>query len=486
MTVSRHHETSDRDRLGDKEKKREMDAQDFHGPWAGRRSGRPGSPGGSVRRRASRQGFPHVWLCGYEPRDVRVRSVSGGASVLITGTCLATEAEIDQTLRAAALGGWDALAAAGPGSYLTVLAVDSETIVFGDLAGAVLVYYTVRDGELVWATASDPLREYAGAQPDLDLLALTWSSRGSRHTEGRLRLIGSRWSRRGTCCASASMDTRLSGGTSRRRAPRSRRPPDRIGSAVSDGVARRARRVPLITGDLGGTDSAALVALAARDVPTIALTYVDDETSGDLEHGQRVVDSVPLLSWELLRRDASMDGYTGINTPDALPRADLPSLAVLSWPHESALLDHARRTGSIDHLIGVGGDEALTSGPETLPLRLRAGRVGSAIGGAIELAREDRGSATRAMVALLAAAGSSYQRSLQHAAGAIRSRAVDPEQALAMWELLDPVRPTFAAGWLTQTAAERIGQRTAALAQERQPWDIQRLQRISVSGGAPR
>ena len=99
------------------------------------------------RRSQPAQGFPHVWLCGYEPRDVRVRSVSGGASVLITGTCLATEAR--DSIRHCgrpALGGWDA-----PGRLpglvrnLTVLAVDSETIRLRRSrrgGGAVLVYYT--------------------------------------------------------------------------------------------------------------------------------------------------------------------------------------------------------------------------------------------------------------------------------------------------------------------------------------------------------
>jgi asparagine synthase (glutamine-hydrolysing) len=347
----------------------------------------------------------------------------------------------------------------------------TETVVFGDLAGAVIVYYTVRDGELVWTTASDPLRDYADAEPDLDLFALDVVLAGIAPYGGtapfdgvevvppgyalRIGIEGHSVERWYTPSPRATFDETA----------------HRLGNAVTDGVRRRALRVSMLTADMGGTDSAVLAALAGRFVDTLAFTYVDDEARGDLEHGQRVAASVPRLTQEFLRGDSSALFYEGLRTPAALPLTDLPTIISLSYFLELLSLCRAAQAGSTDHLFGVGGDETLSTGPETLSARLRAGRVVSATRGAFALACEDRGSVGSAMLGLLDSVSGSYSRSMRRAALAIGRNGVDPNRQLRTWELIDLVRPTFAAGWLTRAAAERLAQLTAHLAEVSQPWE---------------
>jgi asparagine synthase (glutamine-hydrolysing) len=415
-------------------------------------------------------GFPHVWLNGYEQSEVRRRrSADGHASALFVGSCLASDAELDRALPLAARGRWRSLA--GPGSYLTVLRAGGETIVFGDLAGKVLVSYTVVGGGVLWSTAASALGAYVGKDPDLDQLALDMVIDGIAPYGGTapfdgvevvppgwaLRIVGGRYSveRWYEQRPRATFEQAAEG----------------IGGALIDGVGRRAALCSPVSGDMGGTDSTVLLALAAVFAEVVGFTYVDDEASEDLEHSRRVAAALPRLRRRVFRRDPATDYFQGLERPAELLVPDLPSLFLLSQRHHAMAPRAARAAGSRHHLIGVGGDEVLTSDVDTLPDRLRSGRVISATRGAAALARSDRGSSARAITALVCVAAGTYERSLRAAAGAILRGAIDPESQPAAWQLLIPARATMAAGWLTRPAARRIGEQVHRLALERQPWD---------------
>jgi asparagine synthase (glutamine-hydrolysing) len=420
---------------------------------------------------APADGLPNIWLFGYERDEVRCRrSPDGRSSVLVIGSCLATDDELDRALPLATGGRWRSLV--GAGSYLTVLSTGGETMVIGDLAGTVRVSFMTVDGGVLWSTAASAPADYAGRPPDLDRLVLDMTIDGIAPYGGStpfdgvevvppgyaLRLVRGRWSIERwyeplppTTFAQAAIG---------------------IGDALVDGVARRAALSSPITGDSGGTDSTILLALAAQQTDAIGFTYLeDDKAGGDLRHGKRVEAALPRLRREVLRRDPAADHFQGLDHPDELLVPDLPTTFLVSQAHESRILRAAGAAGSSHHLFGIGGDEALTSGPETLPARLRSGRVVSATRGAMALARSDRASTAQAIVAVLGAAAGSYERALRTAGRAIRRHEVDPEAQPTNWQLVRPAQPTMAAGWLTRQAAQRIGEHAQRLAEQRQPWE---------------
>ncbi len=415
-------------------------------------------------------GFSHVWLHGYGQSDVRrCRSTDDQASVLVVGSCLASDAELDRAVPLAARGRWRSLA--GPGSYLTILSTGGETVVFGDLAGTVLVFYMVVDGGVLWSTSASALGDYAGKLPDLDRLALDMAIEGIPPHGGAspfdgVEVVPLGWALRlagGRCSVERWYEPRPRATFAQAAAG--------IGDALIDGVARRAALASPITGDMGGMDSTVLLALAAAYADVVGFTYVDDEASDDLAHGRRVEAALPRLDRRVLQRDPATDYFQGLDHPEELLVPDLPSLFLLSQPHHMGILRAARAAGSTHHLCGVGGDEILSSGPDTLPDRLRFGRAARAIRGAVALAREDRTSPARAIGALLRAAAGSYEQALRAAAHAIVRGAIDPAAQAAAWQLLSPAQPTMAAGWLRPEAARRIGEQAEQLAQERQYWE---------------
>jgi asparagine synthase (glutamine-hydrolysing) len=389
--------------------------------------------------------------------------------VLVVGSCLASDEELDRALPAAARGRWRSLA--GPGSYLTVLSAAAETIVFGDLAGAVRVYFIAIDGGVLWSTSASALADYAGKSPNLDMLALHMAIAGIPPYGGATPFDGVEAVPPGYVLRLRDDSYRLEPWYEPLPQATFAETAAGMTGALIDGVARRAGLSAPITGDFGGTDSTILLALAALQTDAVGFTYLDNEQArGDLLHGERVSEALPRLRRQVLVRDPATDQFQGLDRPDQLLVPDLPSPFLLSQRHELRILHAARAAGSRHHMFGVGGDEALTAGPETLPDMLRAARVIGAIRAAVALARSDRSWPVPAIGALVSVATGSYEADLRRSARAIRSGAIDPDAQLTNWQLIRPAQPTLAAAWLTHGAAQWIGEQAERLAEQRQPW----------------
>jgi hypothetical protein len=441
---------------------------------AGWRATRPGWKPDRVPRHgvSAGQDFPCTWVIGHPTRHVRARRSPGGqARVLTVGGCLPSAEELDRALRSTGWGRWQSLAAA-PGSYLTVFSDPDETVVFGDLGGATPVYYAVVDGGVLWSTAATPLAAYVRDTPDLGMLALDLSINwippyGGGTPYEHVRAVPPGWALR------IGRD-----GCSVQRwcAPLPRATFDQTAAAIAGqlvhGVARRVELGSPISGDFGGTDSTILVALAARHVDTVGITYVDNPATTDVEHGKRVALAMPRLTRRLVPRSVDSLYYEGIGAPERLPQTDLPSTAFVYNAHSKAILEVALEAGSGHHLFGFGGDQALSSGPDTLVARLRDGRILSALALTATWARADRTSSWRAVRALAqGAVGGSYPRAVGRAASAIGPGAID-DRDYAFWELaFTPVRPTAAAGWVSTDAAPRVRTLAGRLAGEPALWE---------------
>jgi len=193
-------------------------------------------------------GLSDMWLYGYGGADVRQRrSTDDQAGVLVVGSCLVSDEELDRALPVAAAGRWRSLA--GPGSYLTVLHTARETIVFGDLAGTVLVFYMAVDGGVLWSTAASALVDYAGKVPDLDRLALDMAIEGIPPYGGAspfdgVEAVPPGWALRiadGQCAIVQWYEPQPGASFAQAAAG--------IGDALIDGVARRAMLHRTISGD---------------------------------------------------------------------------------------------------------------------------------------------------------------------------------------------------------------------------------------------
>jgi asparagine synthase (glutamine-hydrolysing) len=419
--------------------------------------------------RPAGDGFPNVWTSGYNQEELhRCRSRDGHVHVLIAGPCLVSGAELERALPVAARGRWDALAQ-WSGSYLTVLSDDDETVVFGDLAGTVTVFYTLVEGGVLWATAATPLADYAGAAPNWEHLGLELvldkiAPFGGMTPYYRVHAVPPGWALR-----IGPDGHRVERWYELRPEATFAQTAAGMGEALIDGVARRAACASPISCEMGGTDSTVLAALAALVQRTIAITYVDTETTRDLEHGRRVEDSLPGLTRHLVRRAPTMHYYDGAGRLEGSVWTDLPSETALHPAWNDTVLRPALDAGARVHMLGVGGDEALCSGPATLLPLFRAGRVASAALGAAALARRARVSQARAIIALAVNAVGSYEGSLKRAAVVTSRAGIEPERAGA-WDLLAPVQAMAARGWLTRDGARPVAQLIGLLAEQRPPW----------------
>ncbi len=406
-----------------------------------------------------------AWVSGYEARHVRtVTSDDGDPTALsMIGICLASGEELRAGLAAARLGRWSDLAR-WSGSYVTVVSQPAQTVVFGDLAGVSPVYFVPSEAGCLWATAATPLAARFGGEPDLVAVGLDLAVSGIEPYGGRapyelvqrvppgwmLRTHGSgynleRWYSPTEAARYAEVATRFRG-------------------LLLDAVARRAALGSPITADFGGVDSSTLIALASRDQDVVGITYADHPGSQDLHYASALVGACPRVRHEVITRSAATLSYAELRGGAELPATDLPSGDVAVLGVDRAIVGLSALIGSSDHLTGLGGDQLLSGSPTSLSGALLSNRH-EAIARARRMARADRTSTLRVLLAMTRLGRTSYPQALRQVSALLRSGVIDPTAEPPGWrDQLSWCTPNCAAGWLTRDAAASVSERLLALA----------------------
>lgn len=391
-----------------------------------------------------------AWSVGYRPTEIRTITLPVNVTVTVIGRCLATDAELFTAAAMTDVRNYAPLASFG-GSYLSIVNHANETVVIGDLAGRTCVYHAAADDGHLWSTAATPLAAYLRAPRDLEVLALDLAVHG-------LELYGGHTPYQGVEAVPPGSLLRLTAGTANverwhvlatdvREAP----PFDAVAAPFAlelfNSAARRAGKVPLITGDFsGGTGSGVLMHLASLFGEAIGITYADYPEAAT--QSSQIARQYQRLGHQVVLKDTETLHYNDLLTPGALPVTDLPSGDVPVLGPDRAILERAAELGSEHHLIGVGDDELLSARPSTLATLYRRGRRRTARRGARALARSQRSSARRAVGQVRELAYADYQHTMLRVANSILmgevSATVEPDD----WRLLAWATPTAAAGWL--------------------------------------
>ncbi|MFI5836554.1 asparagine synthase-related protein [Micromonospora sp. NPDC051300] len=254
-----------------------------------------------------------------------------------------------------------------PGSFHTLATTPDGTAVRGGLAGFRRVYWhTAPEGPLLVSDRADVLAALTGSDVDDEALALrlltpfapwplSWRPvwRGVHgvppHELLAVDRAGRPRTRRWWQPPEASLDLDAAAG--------------RLHEALSAAVALRGRPGDVIAGDLSGTDSTSLCALAVRQGRrVIGLTCVSpDPLDDDLPWAELAAREFGTLTHEVIEGDANPLPYTDLHQP--ADSFDEPTSAVMYRAGFLAASRRAAAHGAAVRLTGFGGDELFSADP---------------------------------------------------------------------------------------------------------------------------
>ncbi|MFI9344019.1 asparagine synthase-related protein [Streptomyces sp. NPDC052773] len=311
--------------------------------------------------------IPHAsgrpWLIGRWPDRVLTTAVCGPARLAVLGQHAVTEEEAARAARAGSPEAADAYARKWPGSHHLIAALDGRTLVRGTVTGVRSVFVTRvpgAQGARVVSDRADVLADLTGADLDGGRLAVQLLSPGILHplttqtvwrgvdvVPGDRRVLLDREGRLRTsrCWSPPPAELPLAEGA---RLVRER---------LADAVAVRTTGRELISADLGGVDSTAVVATAARaGAKTVAYTAaVHDVLGDDVLYARRTVEALDAVEHHVVPASAVPLTFDRVDALD--DDLDTPSLYAVNRHRRMHIIERAAERGSPLHLSGMGGDE---------------------------------------------------------------------------------------------------------------------------------
>jgi asparagine synthase (glutamine-hydrolysing) len=319
-----------------------------------------------ARARGTRE-VPHPsgrpWLIGRWPDHAVTTTVRGSARLVVVGEHGVGEEEAARAIRAGSLEAADAYARSWPGSHHLVACFDGSTLVRGTITGVRSVF-TARvpgpDGAHLVSDRADVLADLTGADLDEARLAVHLLSPGILHPlttqtvwrgvdvvpgdrrvllerDGRLRT--SRWWSPPPAGLPLAEGARL------------------VRERLADAVAVRIAGRGLVSADLGGVDSTAVVATAARaGAKTVAYTAaIHDVLGDDVTHARRTVEALEAVEHHVVPATAVPLTFDRVN--ELHDTLDTPSVYAVNRHRRMYIVERAAERGSALHLSGMGGDE---------------------------------------------------------------------------------------------------------------------------------
>ncbi|GGT01029.1 asparagine synthase [Streptomyces chromofuscus] len=320
---------------------------------------RAGSRG--TRRIPHPSGRP--WLIGRWPDHAVTTAVCGPARLAVLGQHAVTEEEAARAARTGSLEAADAYARNWPGSHHVIACRDGRTLVHGTVTGVRSVFAAKAPGAhgaCLVSDRADVLADLTGADLDEARLAVQLLSpailhplttqtvwRGVDVVPGDQRVLLDRDGhlRTSRCWSPPPADLSLAEGARLVR--------ERLAGAVTARIAGR----ELVSADLGGVDSTAVVATAARaGARTVAYTAaIHDVLGDDVAYARRTVEALEAVEHHVVPATAVPLTFDRVDTLD--DGLDTPSPYAVNRHRRMYIVERAAERGSPLHLSGMGGDE---------------------------------------------------------------------------------------------------------------------------------
>ncbi|MFI9150355.1 asparagine synthase-related protein [Streptomyces sp. NPDC053367] len=319
-----------------------------------------------ARSRGTRE-IPHSsgrpWLIGRWPDDAVTTAVCGPARLAVLGQHAVTAEEAERAARTGSPEAADAYARRWPGSHHLIVSFDGSTLVRGTVTGVRSVFAAEAPGTHgahLLSDRADVLADLTGADLDEGRLAVHLLSPGILHpltvqtvwrgvdvVPGDRRALLDRDGRLRTsrCWTQPPAELTLAEGARLVR--------ERLADAVTVRVAGR----ELVSADLGGVDSTAVVATADRaGAKTVAYTAgVHDVLGDDVTYARRTAEALDAVEHHVVPATAVPLTFDRVDTLD--DDLDTPSLYAVNRHRRMYIVERAAERGSPLHLSGMGGDE---------------------------------------------------------------------------------------------------------------------------------
>jgi hypothetical protein len=419
----------------------------------------------ALRPRASREISANVWASNYPPSQSRIVSdTRGELTVSVIGLCLARDEELLGSFDHARSESWDQLRQ-WPGSYITVVQQQDQTVVIGDLSGEMRVYMAPVDSGWLWSTAATPLAAYTGTQVDLPQLVMDMAAAGLERLGGGVPFPGIQGVPAGSLLRFTRRGHRIEPWYQPKTGATFEDTAGALRVGLLDGASRRSTMLRSIAADLGGVDSGTLVWLTALfGSEMLAVTYVDHPDAQDLPYAEELARLDTRIDHQKIHRDPSTLHYNGLDRMEEFPITDLPSIDIALLGPDRAILNLAEERKSAYHINGVGGDQILCNQVSCLVSLFRKD-PGEAIRQARRLARRHRASPAKILARLIAQAATTQAQSLRETAQQVLRREghdgrINDISCYMAWS-----RATAAAQWLTPPTAQTVSSRIFEIAE---------------------
>ncbi|MGV9882135.1 asparagine synthase-related protein [Streptomyces sp. NPDC003006] len=309
------------------------------------------------------------WLLGnWAPGSVTT-ATRGPNRLAVCGEHAVTALEAERAAAAASPRQLDLFADRWPGSHHVIASLGGEVVVRGTVSGVRSVFHAgVRQsgGGRIASDRADILAALVDARLDEKRLAIQLLSPGTLHpfTEqtvwrdvdvlpGDHRLV---------------LDHAGRAHTSRRWTPPDDALPLAEGAryvreALTEALAVRIGGHDLISADLGGVDSTAVVCTAARAGAKL-VTYtaaLHDVLGDDVDYARRTVEALGNVEHHVVPASTVPLTFDGVDALDDI--LDTPSMYAVNRHRRMYIVEQAAKRGSALHLSGMGGDELFGGAP---------------------------------------------------------------------------------------------------------------------------
>ncbi|GAA3310697.1 hypothetical protein GCM10020295_78460 [Streptomyces cinereospinus] len=303
------------------------------------------------------------WLIGRWPDHAVTTAVCGPVRLVVLGQHAVTGREAARAARTGSPEAAEAHARTWPGSHHLIASRDGRTLVRGTVTGVRSVFTAVAPGthgaHLV-SDRADVLADLTGADLDEGRLAVQLLSpqilhplttqtvwRGVDVVPGDRRVLLDRDGhlRTSRCWSPPPAGLSLAEGARL------------VGERLADAVTVRITGREPVSADLGGVDSTAVVATAARaGAKTVAYTAaVHDVLGDDVTYARRTVEALGAVEHHVVPATAVPLTFDRVDTLDDV--LDIPSPYAVNRHRRMYIVERAAERGSALHLSGMGGDE---------------------------------------------------------------------------------------------------------------------------------
>jgi asparagine synthase (glutamine-hydrolysing) len=342
-----------------------------------------------------------------------------------------------------------------PGSYVSVVQTQDETIVMGDLSGLSRIYYIRTPDGHYWSSSATALAALSRSSVDLTVLALDMAANGIERFGGSTPFMNVEATPPGALLRLSRNNANVEAWYSPRTETSFATTASRLKRVLTEGVQRRSKNGQL-SGDFAGIDSSTLIYLASKTAPIDGITYIDPWTTReDHEYAEAIARSSDGgITQRTIQGDNRLLFLSGLSGEHSVPVTDLPSNDLIAVAQSGALYHRAKGLGSTDHMTGDGGDSVLSAGAVSLADLYHAGKPLEAMRWARWLARRYKTSPGAMMAAGLKLSRTSYSTALRRMAVDVQKRhgSTDRTSGLLTW-----CHSLASAAWLTPESAAEVG-----------------------------